>query len=185
MTNICIAPECNRPRRTGRGMRYCEVCKSLAEERRRITAITHITKWREENPERLKKARKEYYARTAEYQKAKSRAWHRANPERVRARHVAQNSRKLPKVTKYGLSLESYRFLLIGQGGGCAICGRSENGKRHNFDVDHDHESGVVRGLLCNRCNRLLSNAKDSIDILKAAIKYLKASKPKATEKKP
>lgn len=56
--------------------------------------------------------------------------------------------------TKYGLSIEQYNELRKRQGYKCAICGKKEGA--HRFDVDHDHKTGEVRGLLCRFCNRLL-----------------------------
>src|SRR6266550_1376817 len=51
----------------------------------------------------------------------------------------------------YGLSEDVYQALLLKQGGLCAICGGPP--KRRTLAVDHDHKSGEVRGLLCDRCN--------------------------------
>lgn len=71
----------------------------------------------------------------------------------------------------------SYDVLLKKQGGKCAICGVHEesyieaHGKK--FAIDHDHETGVIRGLLCCKCNRGLGYFKDSIESLKNAIAYL------------
>lgn len=56
---------------------------------------------------------------------------------------------------KYGISLNEYNLIFIQQNGGCAICeGKPKPGK--NLNVDHNHQSGAVRGLLCYRCNRYL-----------------------------
>jgi recombination endonuclease VII len=68
----------------------------------------------------------------------------------------------------YGLSIERYDALLAEQGGGCAICGRTER-----LHVDHDHESGVVRGILCGGCNRALGCMDDDPERLVAAARYL------------
>jgi hypothetical protein len=70
----------------------------------------------------------------------------------------------------YGISKEEFEALLITQDNGCAICRVAFLKTPH---VDHDHDSGVVRGLLCSRCNTMLGHARDSIEILKAAIEYL------------
>jgi len=65
------------------------------------------------------------------------------------------------------------------QNGVCAICGQVESDVNHKTQevrgmaVDHCHDSGKIRGLLCRSCNTLLGNAKDNIDILKRAIDYL------------
>jgi hypothetical protein len=70
----------------------------------------------------------------------------------------------------YGLSSEDYDRLLEYQGGGCAICG----GKRkYRLNVDHCHKSGLVRGLLCRRCNKLLRDVRDNCQTLAGAIAYL------------
>lgn len=54
---------------------------------------------------------------------------------------------------KYGLSIEDYNDLLTKQGGVCAICKGLPSKSFRWFAVDHDHQTGLVRGLLCQRCN--------------------------------
>lgn len=72
---------------------------------------------------------------------------------------------------KYGLAFDDYKKLFIRQRGVCAICGEPQlNG---SLCVDHNHENGKVRGLLCFRCNFLIGQAKDDINILKIAMEYL------------
>ena len=72
----------------------------------------------------------------------------------------------------YGISRKQFEDMLGEQNGVCDICGGPST-ERRNFCVDHNHKTGKVRGLLCVRCNSLLGNAKDSIEILKQAIEYL------------
>lgn len=72
---------------------------------------------------------------------------------------------------KFGLTPDAYGRLLAEQGGVCAICATGTK-----FDVDHDHESGAVRGLLCRRCNLLLGNVADDSALLRAAAEYLETS---------
>lgn len=52
-----------------------------------------------------------------------------------------------------GMTAEHYDRLLANQNGVCAICGKPQNGR--HLAVDHDHETGIVRGLLCVHCNRV------------------------------
>lgn len=73
---------------------------------------------------------------------------------------------------QHGLTVEGYFALLEKQGGGCGICNGGTNG-RGIFHVDHDHETGVVRGLLCAKCNILLGHANDDTKLLRSAISYL------------
>jgi hypothetical protein len=64
--------------------------------------------------------------------------------------------------------------MLESQNGRCAICQTTEpGGGKPVFQVDHNHKTGAVRGLLCSRCNQLLGYARDSADILRSAEKYL------------
>ena len=68
----------------------------------------------------------------------------------------------------YGLSKEGYDALVESQKGHCAIC----NGMS-SLDVDHDHITGEIRGMLCRPCNTALGLFRDSPDNLKKAIAYL------------
>lgn len=73
---------------------------------------------------------------------------------------------------RYGLTLEQYKDMLDSQKGVCAICKMSCR-TRKNLSVDHCHNTGIVRGLLCNDCNNILGRAKDSHEILRKAAEYL------------
>ena len=78
------------------------------------------------------------------------------------------------KLKKFGLTLEDYELLLKNQNGVCAICKNRESSKMtSNLSVDHSHETGKVRGLLCARCNAGLGLLKDDIGCLQNAISYL------------
>lgn len=72
----------------------------------------------------------------------------------------------------YGLAPEEYQALLERQNFRCAICTNRPRSQR--LAVDHDHQTGAVRGLLCKRCNHdLLGGGHDSIELLWRAVKYL------------
>ena len=78
---------------------------------------------------------------------------------------------------KYLIRLEDYEDLLDFQGGLCPICGQefAENCERLDKPcLDHDHETGEVRGIIHARCNLLLGFAKDDLQILERAQQYLK-----------
>jgi len=68
----------------------------------------------------------------------------------------------------YGISIDDIKRMEVGQDFSCATCG-----KESKLYVDHCHDSGNVRGLLCHHCNTALGMALDNIDTLKAMIKYL------------
>ena len=71
---------------------------------------------------------------------------------------------------RYGIGADEFDELVRGQGGVCAICGRPD--PEH---VDHSHETGAVRGILCFNCNGGLGQFRDSVDALLAAVAYLDA----------
>lgn len=74
---------------------------------------------------------------------------------------------------KYLIGIDEYEAMLEAQGGACAICGGVNADGRKLF-IDHDHLTGAVRGLLCNRCNRGIGNLRDDITLLASAIVYLR-----------
>lgn len=63
--------------------------------------------------------------------------------------------RRAATLKRYGLTPPDYARLLLAQDGKCFMCLRPPSGRRM-LDVDHDHITGEVRGLLCHRCNRAL-----------------------------
>lgn len=78
---------------------------------------------------------------------------------------------------KYGMTLESYEALLIAQDSKCAICKLDVKDHRRALNVDHCHETGRVRGLLCDDCNIALGKFKDDISSLLRAAEYLATSR--------
>ena len=79
---------------------------------------------------------------------------------------------------RYGISPEEYRRRTEEQDGRCAICGRKpgKNVRAHwggKLCVDHDHETGKIRGLLCNDCNLAVGYGKTEEIMLRAA-RYLR-----------
>lgn len=77
----------------------------------------------------------------------------------------------------YGISLDHYNQMLASQKGVCKICMSKLTGTK-NVCVDHDHKTQLIRGLLCNRCNRGLGLFQDDVKILLSAAKYLKTASP-------
>ena len=73
----------------------------------------------------------------------------------------------------YGMLPSEYRALFESQGGACAICGSTETENKKRLAIDHCHISGIIRGLLCDRCNRSFGFAKDSSEILRKMADYI------------
>lgn len=83
----------------------------------------------------------------------------------------------------YGITPEDKERMLKNQGYKCAICGEELflfgdlKNKLKVANVDHNHDTGEVRGLLCNKCNRGLGYFRDNPEYLLSAISYLKKNK--------
>lgn len=87
------------------------------------------------------------------------------------------NGRNKTLLRTYGITLKQYDEMLAEQGGVCAICLQPEtmihNGKIKRLSVDHDHKTGKVRGILCQRCNTTLGRYEDNPELMRNLISYL------------
>jgi hypothetical protein len=93
------------------------------------------------------------------------------NLAEMRRREREQNLR-----SKYGFGEEEYNAMLHTHGGLCAICGKPPTtGRGKKLHVDHDHDSGVIRGLLCSVCNVSLGGFKDDPALLRRAAEYVES----------
>jgi hypothetical protein len=87
------------------------------------------------------------------------------------------NSRHYHLKRRYGIGADDFDRMVAAQGGVCAICGRPD--PEH---VDHDHETGEVRGILCFNCNGGLGQFRDDVDALRAAAAYLEQASAQVRE---
>ena len=131
---------------------------------------------------------KAYYQQHAERMKA-----HTASPEvrekrtaymrsergkaMVRAYYATPHGKEISRRSRlkkaFGLTLEEYDELLVKQNDGCGICGRSRSDDGRRLAVDHCHDTGKIRGLLCSSCNMALGMLNDDLELLKKAVDYL------------
>lgn len=95
-----------------------------------------------------------------------SRNWEKRNRDKISLKW------EIRKLKQYGLTIEHYNKLLLQQNNKCAICEQNcPTGKK--LAVDHNHQTGKVRGLLCHHCNVGLGHFKDNIELLNSALDYL------------
>jgi hypothetical protein len=95
---------------------------------------------------------------------------HRCSKTSVKDRQRSFENQRLIK--SYGISIERYEEMEKAQNGLCAIC-KSPRKEGIRFNIDHNHDTGQVRGLLCSGCNRGLGYFKDRPDLIKKAADYL------------
>lgn len=152
------------------GSIYCGKCKKVCDEShfkivtyakssKKKDTIQYICK---ENDSRLKE----------DYHRIKYNSKYRFTDKEKYQKDI-----KLQAV--YGITLDEYNNLLEIQDGCCDICKKHFTQFKKPLFVDHDHETGKVRGLLCNTCNGGIGLLKDDLNILNNAVAYLNKYKNK------
>ena len=132
--------------------------EELAKQKRK----EHAKKYYEKNKEACKERTKEHPSCIAAREKYRSKP---ETKEKDRNRRLLQN---------YGLTNQDYELMLKGQKFCCAGCGLHQNDLEKKLNVDHDHATGKVRGLLCGNCNRALGLVKDNFETLVRLQAYLR-----------
>ena len=98
---------------------------------------------------------------------------HQAGKHRKRPYEGKDGERAYRLRKSYGITMGEYNSMLESQGGVCKICGRYPKSRR--LDIDHNHQTGEIRGLLCHMCNRGLAYISTQTK-LRAAADYLDAT---------
>lgn len=160
-------------------MKICKKCKfkkELTEFSKRLESKDGLRPWCK-TCENLytKNYYKKYPEKVYNEKKLKNfKTWYKNNPERVRNNRL---------IREYGITQNDYVRMLSEQNNVCLICGKPETLFDRNLNttkplsIDHCHTTKKVRGLLCDRHNRMIGLADDDITILKNAIDYLLKSK--------
>lgn len=95
-----------------------------------------------------------------------SKRWKQENPEQAHDMHLRRT---------YGVEYGTYAAMLEKQGGKCAVCEAAEpGGNSKNFHMDHCHDTGKVRGLLCTSCNNGIGRFNHDPELLREAAAYLR-----------
>lgn len=136
--------------------------RRLSDAERKFSRAAASKAWHERNPE----YKKGWVSNNKDRNRASQQKYYRKNPD-ARKNTVLKN--------RYGITLAERDAMLMQQGG-CAVCGSGNSGTYKDWQTDHSHQTGKVRGILCIQCNIMLGAARDSIQTLSAAIAYLRAS---------
>jgi hypothetical protein len=154
---MAMTPEEKKAARRVAAHKYYEAHKAECLER------THG--WQKAHPEACRVSSRKHRAAHRQQEIARNRQWCKDNPEQ----HI-KSQRKADYKRRYGIT-DSCEKLLAEQNGVCAICGG--NRSTRELGIDHDHNTGDIRGMLCGPCNLGLGYFADNSEFLKAAINYL------------
>ena len=132
------------------------------------------------NKEKIKERKAQYYLNNKNELKEKQKQ-HYLSHKNEKCKYYLNHKDKIKKYQKlyrlkikYKLTIEQYNELLIKYNNQCAICHKKFKNDT-DIHIDHNHITGKVRGLLCNKHNLLLGMADDNITILNNSIKYLES----------
>lgn len=117
------------------------------------------------NRESIRDKSKKYYYENPERAYQKARQWRKKNKEKVELYHKKYRLRK-----KYNMTLDDYDDLMKKQENRCGICNKFF---KKIPDLDHNHQTGKIRGLLCHNCNLLLGLCSENESILLNAIQWI------------
>ena len=135
-----------------------------------------MNKETDKNSELRKKYTKTYYEKNKEICKQRTKEHPSCIAARVKYRNKPETKEKTRNnrlLRNYGITNIIYEKMLEDQQFCCAGCGKHQNQLEKKLNVDHCHETGLVRGLLCGNCNRALGLLKDNVQTLTMLIEYL------------
>lgn len=122
--------------------------------------------------EKYRKKRKQTEAAYREKNRGKIRkksvAWRKNNPDYAKNQDLLRH---------YHITLDEYNKMFARQEGCCLACGKHQFALKRALHVDHDHETGKIRGLLCHGCNCALGFVNDNIAVLNGLITYIEEHK--------
>lgn len=144
----------------------------MVPEATRIYRLAYQKAYRAKNRDRVNANKRAARAKQdPEIKRARGRAYYAANKEKV-----LTTTRRCNLLVRYGLTPAQRASMEESQGGKCAICGNPPSGKTRIASVlhiDHDHQTGAVRLLLCMDCNVAIGRFKDNPDLCRKAAEYL------------
>lgn len=112
--------------------------------------------------------RRKYYLENKEAAAKQNKEWKAANKDKVDKANLKSHLK-----TVFKLSLEQHETMLKEQNYCCAVCNKHQDDCKYLLDIDHDHNTNEIRGLLCRSCNMGLGYFKDNSELLFKAASYL------------
>lgn len=112
--------------------------------------------WYSKNKEKASQSNRKWREENKEYDKLRKRKWY------------TEVGRERDLMKKYGITKDEWVIILKSQDGHCALCPST-----HNLNLDHNHSTNVVRGILCYDCNRNFIGSHEDPEKFRRAAEYL------------
>lgn len=151
--------------------------KPLVKER----AVRYNKQYRLDNPEKIAELKIKWAKENPVKTKMIKAKWRNENRTKIRTasyKHYRKSGKNKYLIDTYGITQEQYNGMVVLQNGLCAICNKCEtqvnrSGELYELSVDHNHNTGKIRELLCKKCNLNIGLLKDDINYISVIIKYL------------
>jgi hypothetical protein len=150
-----------------KGKKFAEFVKQTEENQKARIAQARWNEMQAQEAKKFRESSEEYkiVSCSANEKRREKRQWNK------------DDTANRATLGQYGLTDYDYERMLAEQGGCCAICGKPNSGSRLNgkyrpLYVDHDHKTGMVRGLLCSQCNFLMAGFDKSPNIMQKMDQY-------------
>lgn len=170
-----------------RRKRFCRRCEHLTFRYKDRSCVLCRKKsnadWYKRNPEKTTKKSASWFRKHPGKRKQCDDRWRKKNPNQVKrnsAKWRKENQDKMLNyyyLKKYGIDRDTYERMLKDQSGVCYICRQPESRRLHKklsrLSVDHCHKTGVIRRLLCARCNHVLGHTHEDSQLLRRLADYL------------
>lgn len=178
---------------------YCKVCHAKYKKAYYINNHNKIMskekEYRENNKEQIKQQRKNYEINNKEKVRNRHKQYYLNNKEKVQEYHkqyyiknkeYVDNRSKKWKVNnknkvfnimlkyKYGITVEQKNQMIIIQNNKCACCKDPLDNNPRNVCIDHDHITGKLRKVLCQKCNKSLGIMEENVDKISKLLEYAK-----------
>jgi len=136
-------------------------------QRYRIKNEDKIQQYYSDNKDKILERGKQYYSDNKEMVLGKQKKYRENNKEKIRKRDWLYN------LKRYGITKKEYLEMFNEQNGCCKICKTHQSKLKSGLHIDHNHNTGKIRGLLCSKCNQALGLLNEDVSLLTDSLKYL------------
>jgi hypothetical protein len=162
LAKLAANPDLNKEKYQRYRDKEIEQARTYRQTHKETVRAKDRERYQEHKEERNASSKRHYADHRQEYIDMAEK-WHREHPEKANGYYRKYHT---------GCSPELFQAFNEKQGGKCAICG-GVNDRGHALCADHDHETGIIRGLLCRTCNLGIGHLRDDPTLMRKAAEYI------------